>query len=274
MQRTRAAPRTAEIAQHLAPAATAGKEERPPASPTRQASDSGREFVIGPNYRSSRETKPGPEVPRGAVHPLTMRSEDSAIYPGIAKDPSARDQIPKECFTPYLNCPPGVNMSLDEVVPYERKLAVYVPPGNDPSVPAPFIVLNDAMGVDLVPPTLDTLIAEQRVPANLCAIFLASGGDDAQGSQRGLEYDTVDGVFAEFLATEVVPFVEESVGISLTRDPEGRATLGGSSGGSCAFSCAWFRPDLFRRVITYSGTFVNQQYVTNSVAPATHIRIL
>lgn len=115
-------------------------------------------------------------------------------------------------------------------------------------------------------PALDSLIAEGRIP-KVCCIFLNSGGDDAQGSQRGLEYDTVDGVFAEFLDTEVVPMVEASVGIKLTTDPEGRAMLGGSSGGSCAFSCAWFRPDLFRRVLTYSGTFVNQQAPYNPESP-------
>ena len=144
----------------------------------------------------------------GVVHPLKMRSEDSKIYPGVAKDPEAMKLLPKECFTPYLNCPPGANLSKPEVAPYERQLAVYVPHGNDPKAAAPFIVLNDGMGyVGNVVPCLDTLVAEGRVPKNLCAIFLNSGGDDAQGSQRGLEYDTVDGVFAEFLSSEVVPFV-------------------------------------------------------------------
>lgn len=233
------------------------------AEQVRQVSGSGREFVIGPHYRASREVMAGQSVEAGGeVHPLKMRSEDSQIYPGVAKDTAAIKQLPKECFTPFLNCPPGATLSKSEVVPYERELAVYVPRGNDATVPAPFIVLNDGMGyVDTVVPCLNTLVAENRIPENLCAIFLNSGGSDAQGSQRGLEYDTVDGVFAEFLDSEVVPFVEASLGILLTQDPEGRATLGGSSGASCAFSCAWFRPDLFRRVISYSGTFVNQQCV-------------
>lgn len=263
--RSSAAHRTSAIVRHLSTAActAAQTEERPPASPVRQVSASGREFVIGPAYQPSREHKQGLEIEtRGELYPLQMRSEDSTIYPGVAKDISAIKRLPTECFTPYLNCPPDVNLSKSNVVPYTRELAVYVPHGNNARVPAPFVVLNDGMGyIKSVVPCLDTLVAEKRVPENLCAIFLNSGGDDAQGSQRGLEYDTVDGVFAEFLAAEVVPFVETSLGISLTRDPEGRATLGGSSGGSCAFSCAWFRPDLFRRVITYSGTFVNQQCV-------------
>jgi enterochelin esterase-like enzyme len=98
-------------------------------------------------------------------------------------------------------------------------------------------------------PTLDTLIAERRIPS-LIAIFAASGGDDAQGSQRGLEYDTMSGLFAEFVDTELVPFVEDRCGVNLTSDANARAVMGGSSGGSAAFTAAFYRPDLFRRVLT------------------------
>ena len=134
-------------------------------------------------------------------------------------------------------------------------------PGLDGSSPAPFMVVNDGPGyVAAMAPMMDTLIAEKRLPHNLVALFVSSGGSDAQGSQRGLEYDTMDGVFAEFVETEVIPFVSAECGISLTSDPEGRGAMGGSSGGCAAFTMAWYRPDLFRRVLTYSGTYVNQQY--------------
>ena len=102
------------------------------------------------------------------------------------------------------------------------------------------------------------------------ALFVASGGSDAQGSQRGLEYDTASGLFAEFIDSEVVPFVSEQCGISLTSDPNGRATVGGSSGGCASFSMAWFRPDLFRKVLTYSATLTNQQYPFNPELPHGH----
>ena len=69
---------------------------------------------------------------------------------------------------------------------------------------------------------LDTLIHERRLPPNLVTLFVASGGDDAQGSQRGLEYDTASGRFAEFVDGEVVPFVASECGIRLTDDPDGR----------------------------------------------------
>ena len=60
----------------------------------------------------------------------------------------------------------------------------------------------------------------------------------------------MSGVFAEFVDTELVPFVEERCGVKLTSDPNGRAIMGGSSGGSAAFTAAFYRPDLFRRVLT------------------------
>ena len=226
------------------------------------------EFILGPTYRSSRESKPGPDVPRGALHPLTMHSKDSTMYPGVAKDLDALADMDREEYAKYGGVPPGVEPSLPEVVPYTRELAVYVPAGHDSAAAAPFIVVNDGMGwVEGVAPTLDTLIAEGRIPP-IVAVFVDSGGDDSVGSQRGLEYDSVSGLFAEFLETEVLPHVESEVGIKLTKDPEGRAVLGGSSGGACAFSCAWFRPDLFRRVLCYSGTFVNQQSPFNPEYPA------
>jgi hypothetical protein len=48
-------------------------------------------------------------------------------------------------------------------------------------------------------------------------------------------------------------------GVTLTKDPDARMTLGGSSGGAAAFTMAWFHPELYHRVLCYSGTFVNQQ---------------
>ena len=52
--------------------------------------------------------------------------------------------------------------------------------------------------------------------------------------------------------------------MKLTKDPDGRATMGGSSGGSAAFSMAWYHPELYHRVLTYSGTYVNQQWPYNA----------
>ena len=113
---------------------------------------------------------------------------------------------------------------------------------------------------------LDNLIAERRVPV-MIAISIGNGGGDAQGSERGLEYDTMSGRYAEFVETEVLPLVEAKCHVKLTRDPEGRATMGASSGGSCALIMAWYHPELYHRVLTYSGTYVNQQWPYNPETP-------
>ena len=134
-------------------------------------------------------------------------------------------------------------------------------PGSD----APFIVGAD--GPDrLLFTVLDNLIAEGRVPP-LVAISIANGSGDAQGSQRGLEYDTMSGRYAEFVETEVLPLVEAKCDVKLTKDPEGRATMGCSSGAACALAMAWYRPDLYHHVLSYSGTYVNQQWPPNPETP-------
>jgi enterochelin esterase family protein len=200
------------------------------------------EFTLGPDYADAPELKVKDGVPKGRVHDFTMKSEDSKIYKGIAKNQKGK-------------------------VPYERKVAVYVPEQLDKKKPAPFIVVQDGGWYrgDL-PKVLDNLIHEKRVPA-MVAILVDSGGGDAQGSQRGLEYDTVSDVYAKFVEKEVLPRVEKECDVKLTKDPEARATMGGSSGAAAAFSMAWFCPDLYRRVLSYSGTYCNQQSPVNNRTP-------
>jgi enterochelin esterase-like enzyme len=136
---------------------------------------------------------------------------------------------------------------------------VYIPSQYKAGTAAPVIVSCDAYGArnNQLPTILDNMIAAKRLPA-IIAVMIANGGGDGPGSERGLEYDTVSGKYAEFVEAEVLPRVEHDYGVQITTDPDGRMTLGGSSGGSAAFSMAWFHPEWYRRVLIYSGTFVNQ----------------
>jgi enterochelin esterase-like enzyme len=118
----------------------------------------------------------------------------------------------------------------------------------------------------VIPNILDNLIAQKRVPP-LIAIMVANGGGDAQGHERGKEYDTMSGLYAEYIETEVLPLVEKNCGVKLTKNPDGRAVMGSSSGGSAALIMAWYRTDLYRRVLTTSGTFVNQQWPFDPKTP-------
>ncbi len=149
--------------------------------------------------------------------------------------------------------------------PYTRRVAVYVPKQYTPGTPAPFIVGAD--GPDrMLFTALDNLIAAKKVPV-MIAISISNGSGDAQGSERGLEYDTMSGLYAEFVEKEVLPRVEKEASVKLTKDPDARATMGTSSGGSAALAMAWYHPDLYHRVLTYSGTYVNQQWPPNADTP-------
>jgi enterochelin esterase-like enzyme len=117
-----------------------------------------------------------------------------------------------------------------------------------------------------IPHMLDNLIAARRVPA-MIVVMMQNGGNDAQGSERGLEYDTMSGKFAEYIEAEVLPLVEEKCGVKLTKDPDGRCAMGISSGGAAALAMAWYHPGWYHRVITYSGTYVNQQWPFNPETP-------
>ncbi len=196
-------------------------------------------------------------IPVGRTITFSMSSADSKIYPGIARVGGLGTIDPDNVYTLLVpNSQPQ---------PYTRQVTVYVPAGYVPGTPMPVIVGLDGMGY-IQTTVLDNLIAQKRIPA-MIGVGIANGGGDAQGSQRGLEYDTMSGKFAEFVETEVFPLVEKNANVVITKDPEGRAAIGGSSGASCAFSMAWYRPDLFRRIISYSGTFVNQQWPFNPETP-------
>ena len=144
-------------------------------------------------------------------------------------------------------------------------MAVYVPKQYVPGTEAPFIVGADGPDPALFT-ALDNLIAAKRVPV-MIGISIGNGSGDAQGSERGLEYDTMSGRYAEFVEKEVLPLVESKCNVKLTGNPDGRATMGGSSGGSAALIMAWYHPELYHRVLTYSGTYVNQQWPYNAEIP-------
>jgi iron(III)-enterobactin esterase len=215
-------------------------------------------FIIGATHPPSPDMATKAGVPKGTVHTFTMNSTDSTLYPGIAREQGTRgEQDPSD--------PAKLVVTTSHPAPYTRQVAVYVPSQYVPGTIAPFIVGAD--GPDpLLFTALDNLIAQKRVPV-MIAVSIANGSGDAQGSERGLEYDTMSGKYAEFVETEVLPLVEKQYDVKLTRNPESRATMGCSSGAAAALSMAWYRTDLYHRVLSYSGTFVNQQWPYNPETP-------
>ncbi|HEX3875343.1 MAG TPA: alpha/beta hydrolase-fold protein [Bryobacteraceae bacterium] len=257
------------------PAAGAAKRTRP-APPTRDAHTPGYpaakdlpdgenasptadgNFVLGPTHTPAPEMTAKDGVPKGDVYEFTMESKDSKIYPGIAREQGTFGTADPEN-------PAKLIVTTSHPAEYTRHVGVYVPKQYVQGTAAPFIIGADGIDRGLFT-ALDNLIAEKKVPA-MIAISIGNGSGDAQGSERGLEYDTMSGLYAEWVEKEVLPLVESKYNVKLTKDPEGRATMGGSSGGSCALIMAWYHPEWYHRVLTYSGTYVNQQWPWNSETP-------
>jgi enterochelin esterase family protein len=210
-------------------------------------SDGDGKFTIGPEYKIDPDlTDKG--NPKGKSFEFTMRLADSKIFRG---DDSTLDPQRRPVRT-------------------ERKISVYVPAAYQDGAKAPLLVIHDGPGqLNLVRNALDNLTISKdpnrKLPA-FVAIAVQNGGSDAKNSQRGLEYDTMSDRLARFIQEEVLPAVLNNAEIkaaypkfALTDNPWGKAVIGCSSGGAAALTMGWFRPDLFRRLIAYSGTFVDQQ---------------
>jgi enterochelin esterase-like enzyme len=217
-------------------------------------------YVIGPEYKTAPERNVVEGVPQGKVKQFTIDSKETKLFnPGIARkvlgklDPKNPKTLIVETHT----------------IDYKRQITVYIPAQNVAGGAAPFMVIHDGpQGKPnmAIPQILDNLIAQKRIPP-IIAIFVANGGGDAQGHERGKEYDTMSGMFADYIEAEVLPRVEKNCEVKLTKDPDGRAAMGNSSGGSAALVMAWYRPNLYHRVLTISGTFVNQQWPFNPETP-------
>jgi enterochelin esterase-like enzyme len=132
---------------------------------------------------------------------------------------------------------------------------VYVPAQYKDDTPACVMVFQDGAGYkEFVPTVFDNLIAKKDMPVTV-AIFINPGKFDDNKSNRSFEYDTLSDQYARFLLDEILPEVEKSV--KLRQDGDSRAIAGISSGGICAWTVAWQRPDEFRKVLSWVGSFTN-----------------
>ena len=142
-----------------------------------------------------------------------------------------------------------------------RDVRIYTPAGFDPSGPAPaVIVFNDGSwyldrdGPVRAAAVLDSIIAAGEAPPTI-GVFVMPGASPDNPQQRSFEYDSLTDLYARFLLEDLLPFVEGQIGCALTTDPAWRTVCGISSGGICAFTAAWRRPDAFGRVISHCGSF-------------------
>jgi enterochelin esterase-like enzyme len=252
-----------------APAGAARPANAPPLVPVRLNADGN--FRIAPPYLADPAFTAKPDVPKGRVIRFMMNSAESKIFPTAPAGRAGGPGGGRGQSAPAAPAEPPQHQT------FQRQIAVYVPAGYVASTPAPFIVVQDERSfipedaapaadgkprtdLPFIPVMLDNLIHEKRIPP-IVAVLLSPG----PGAQRSIEYDTVSDRYLNFVETEVLPRITRDYQVAFTTDPEGRATLGESSGAAAALTMAWLNPNLYRRVISYSGTFVALQ--RNATAP-------
>ena len=166
-------------------------------------------------YAHGPDSFPQPGVPRGALG--EYRWNDSRVFPGTT-----------------------------------RRYWVHVPAQYSDAQPAALMVFQDAewyMDADFevrAPIVVDNLIHRGEMPVTVVVFVEPS-------ANRNAEYDAFDDRYATFLVDEIIPAVRADYAV--TDDTAQWAIGGGSSGGNCAFTAAWFRPDSFRRVFCTLASF-------------------
>ena len=175
----------------------------------------------------------------------------------LGPDSQPQDGVPKGVISKHVLAPgkyyPGT----------PHNYSIYVPAQYDAAKPAPFMIFLDGSGSlgnqQRVPVVFDNLIAKHELPA-MIGIFIDPGVLPAASAQamsryeRGYEYDSLSTRYSQFLIDELIPEVSKKY--SLTKDPNARGISGVSTGAVGAFAAAWNRPDQFRRVLSFIGTFV------------------
>lgn len=148
---------------------------------------------------------------------------------------------------------------------------VYVPAQYDPSKPTAVMIFNDGQAMMAVPGdvqgqnVLDNLIYRREIPVML-GVFINPGRRPDQPeptpsdwgdrtTNRAEEYNPPTDKYARVIVEELMPALKKEYNIS--PDPELHGIMGSSSGGCAAFGVAWFRPDDFRKVITFVGSFTD-----------------
>jgi len=220
----------------------------------------------------------------GLPDPGSEGDGDSQIGPSLTTQPDLTDRgAPKGKefqFTLTSKIYDGKDPTLTSKAILTRTVNVYVPAQFKDSTPAPVMVFGDGPApnysenwsqdeYEFSKRALDNLTIatdeKRRIPPFI-VVSVQNGGGDSIGSERGLEYDTLSDRYARFIDTEVLPAVQSNANIKaaypnlkITTNPSGRGALGCSSGSAAAFTMGWFRPDLFGRIVTYSGTLVAQQ---------------
>jgi enterochelin esterase-like enzyme len=216
-------------------------------------------FAVGSAFAQTYTNTSTNQSRRGNLRPLT----DVKYEHG--PDSKRKEGAPKGTVTDYV-------WKDSKVFPGTiRRWSIYVPAQYDESKPAALMVFQDGHtylkedGDFRAPVVFDNLIAAKEMPVTI-GVFIDPGFKQAelpdaprdwrpQPQNRSFEYDTLSTAYSEFLLTEILPEVKKKY--KIVDDPEGHAICGISSGGICAFTVAWERPDQFRKVVSHVGSFTD-----------------
>lgn len=195
------------------------------------------------------------------MYPISARADDSQYE--LGPDSMEKEGVPQGTVTEHV-------WKSDVFEDTVRRYSVYVPAQYDASKPTAVMVFQDGhayvdkKGQFRATTVMDNLIHEGAMPATI-GIFIDPGHKDRElpekrgwrptPNNRSFEYDTLSDQYARFLIEEILPAVAKDY--NLTGDPNQRAICGISSGGICAWTVAWERPDMFRKVLSHVGSFVN-----------------
>jgi enterochelin esterase-like enzyme len=199
-----------------------------------------------------------PQNPPPAQQPPAAQIDEKKLYP-LGPDSQRQEDVPKGTVTAWT-------WKSSVFAKTERDCWTYVPAQYDKEKPAAVMVFQDGKGFQdekgyqRVPIVFDNLIHKKKMPVTI-GIFIQPGKipADKDGEKpkenRSFEYDTLSDQYARFLIDEILPEVGKSY--NLSKDPKDRAICGSSSGGICAFTVAWERPDQFSKVLSHVGSFTN-----------------
>ena len=187
----------------------------------------------------------------------TLPAQDS-LYK-LGPDSQRKEGIPKGMVTAY--------QWESKLYNNFRNYYVYVPAQYDSSRSTALMVFQDGYayvredGEFRVPVVFDNLIAKKEIPV-IIAVFINPGHSSKnypdnffRSSNRSEEYDELSDRYVRFLTEELLPVLKKKYNIST--DPKMHAIGGLSSGGICAFTAAWQRPDYFQKVISHVGSFTD-----------------
>ena len=222
-------------------------------------------FILGPTTIPRRSLADPNRALDGTVVEFTMSSADSKYYPGIARtSDSLGTPDPAESRQAHSDYEPSGALHAQsgglcaEALRSRHRSTVHRGCGR------------------AGPPAVHcagSLIAEQKLPA-MIAISIGNGGGDAQGSERGLEYDTMSGKYAEFVEHEVLPRVETEAHVRAdAKIPTGARRWAAVPADPARSSWRGIIRKWYHRVLAYSGTFVNQQWPWNPETPARRMGI-